>query len=60
MKKYELNEMTPKCLLRMKHQVQIWLPKQTDEEFIVVFLGIYSANIADHIIDADKYHEAFE
>ena len=55
----ELNDMTQKCLLRLKHQVQIRLPKQTAEGFIVVFLIICSANIADHIIDADIYHEAF-
>ena len=43
----------------MKHQVQIRIPKQTSEEFIVVFLNICSANIAYHIIDADIYHEVF-
>ena len=55
----ELNDMTPKCLLRVKHQVQIRLPKQTAENCIVVVLNIHSANIADYIIDADKYYEAF-
>ena len=33
--------------------------KKTDEEGIVVFLNICSANIADHVIDADICHEAF-
>ena len=33
--------------------------KKTTEECIVVFLDICSANIADHIIDADIYNEAF-
>ena len=56
---YELNDMTPKCLLRLKHQVQIRLPKQTAEKCIVAFLDVCRANIADHIIDADIYHEAF-
>ena len=55
----ELKDMTPKYLLRLKHQVHIWLPKQTAEECIVVFLDICSANIADHIIDTDRYHEVF-
>ena len=59
MKIDELNDMTQTCLLRMKHQVQIRIPKQTSEEFIVVFLNICSANIAYHIIDADIYHEVF-
>ena len=45
-------------LLIMKHQMQIRLPKQTAEECIFVFLNIYSANIADHIIDANIYYEA--
>ena len=58
-KTYELNDMTQKCLLRLKHQVKIRVPKQTAEYFIFVFLDIRSANIADHIIDADIYHEAF-
>ena len=58
-KKYELNDMTQKCLLRLKHQVQIRILKQTDEECIIVFLDILSANIVDNIIDADIYHEAF-
>ena len=55
----ELNDMTKKCLLRLKHQVKIRLPKQTTEECIVVFLDICSANISYHIIDADIYDEAF-
>ena len=55
----ELNDTNQKCLLNLKHQVQIWLPKQTAEECIVVFLNSCSANIADHIIDADIYPEAF-
>ena len=55
----ELNDITPKCILRLKHQVHIRLPKQTADEWIVVFLDICSANIADHIIDADIYHESF-
>ena len=59
MKTDELNYMTKKCLLRLKHQVKIRIPKQTAEECIVVFLNILSANIADHIIDADIYNEAF-
>ena len=56
----ELNDMTKKYPLRLKHQVNIQIPKQTAEECIVVFLDICSANIADHIIDADIYNEAFE
>ena len=59
MKTDELNDMTKKCLLRLKHQVKIRLPKQTAEECIVVFLNIRSASIADHIIDTDIYDEAF-
>ena len=59
MKTDELNDMTPKRLLLMKHQVYIKLPKQTTEKCMVVFLEICSANIADHIIDADMYHEVF-
>ena len=55
----DLNDMTKKCLLRLKHQVKILPPKQTTEECTVVFLDIRSANIADHIIDADIYDEAF-
>ena len=43
----------------MKNQVNIRLPKQTAEECIVVFLDICSADIADNIIDADIYDEAF-
>ena len=31
-KAYELNEINPKCLLRWKHQIQIWLPKQPAKE----------------------------
>ena len=58
-KTYELNDMTKKCLLRLKHQVNIRFPKQRAEECIVVFLDICSANIADHIIYADIYYEAF-
>ena len=54
----ELNDMTQKCLLRLNHQVYIRLPKQTTEDCIVMFLNICSANIADHIIDKDIYHEA--
>ena len=53
MKIDELNDMTKTFLLRLKHQLQIRFPKQTAEECIVVFLDIRSANIADHIIDAD-------
>ena len=45
--------MTNKCLLCLNHQVHIRLPKQTAEEYIVVFLNICSAKIAD------IYHEAF-
>ena len=59
MKKDELDDMTKTCLLRLKHQVNIRLPKQTAEECIVVFLDIHSANIADNIIDADIYNEDF-
>ena len=59
MKIDELNDMTKTCLLRLKHQVKTRLSKQTAEECIVVFLDICSANIADHIIDADIYYEAF-
>ena len=59
MKTDELNDMTKKCLLRLKHQMKIRLPKQTAEDCIVVFLDICSANIVDHIIDADIYDEAF-
>ena len=55
----ELNDMTQKCLLRMKHQVHIRHLKQTAEECIVVFLNICSANISYNIIDADIYHEEF-
>ena len=55
----ELNDMTQKCLLRLKHQVQIWLPKQITEDCIVMFLNIRSANIAYHIIDVNIYYEAF-
>ena len=55
----EINDITKKCLLRLKHQVKIWLPKQMAEECIFVFLDICSANIADHIIDADIYDEVF-
>ena len=51
--------MTQKYLLCLKHQVQIQLPKKTAEECIVVLLSIFSANITDHIIDLDIYHEAF-
>ena len=60
MKTNELNDMTKRCLLRLKHQVQIRLPEQMAEECIVVFLNICSANMTDHIIDADIYHEAFK
>ena len=59
MKTDELNDMTKKCLLSLKHQVKTQLPKQTVEDCIVVFLDICSAKIADHIIDADIYNEAF-
>ena len=59
MKKDELNDMNKKCLLRLKHQVQIRIPRQTAEKCISVVLDIHSANIADHIIDADKYHKVF-
>ena len=58
-KKDELNLMTPKILLRLKHQVQIQLPEQMDEGFLVVFLDICSATITYHSISADIYHEAF-
>ena len=58
-KPYELNDMTQKCLLRLKHQVKIRLPKQTAEEYIVVLLDICSADIADRIIDAYIYYWAF-
>ena len=58
-KKYELNDMTQKCLLRLKHQLYIWILKQNSEECIIVSIDILSANIADNIIDADIYHEAF-
>ena len=57
--KDELNSMTQKCLLCMKHQVHIWILKHTAEYCIGVFLDIFSANIADHIIDMDIYHEGF-
>ena len=53
---YELTGTPQNFLLRLKHQVQIWISKQTPEECIVVFIDICSANIADHIIDADTYH----
>ena len=59
MKTDELSDMTKTFLLRLEHQVKIRILKQTSEECIVVFLGIFSANIADHIIDADIYDEAF-
>ena len=59
MKTDQLNDMTKTFLLRLKDQVKTRLPKQTDEECIVVFLNICSANIADHIIDVDIYDEAF-
>ena len=59
MKTDEVNDMTKNCILRLKHQVKICLPKKTAEECIVVFLDIHRANIADHIIDADIYDEAF-
>ena len=59
MKIDELNDMTQKCLLRLKHRMYIRIPKQTAEECIFVFLNICSANISDHIIDADIYHDAF-
>ena len=59
MKTDELNDMTKKCLLPLKHQVKTRLPKQTAEECIVVLLDIHSDNIADHIIDADIYDEVF-
>ena len=51
----EMNDTTKKCLLRLKHQVQIRILKKTSEECIVVLLFIRSANIADHIIDANIY-----
>ena len=59
MKTDELNDMTQKCLLSLKHQVQIWLPKQTAEDSMFVSINIFIANIVDHIIDADICHEAF-
>ena len=59
MKTDELNDMNKKCPLRLKHQVQTRIPKQTAEECIVVLLDICITNIVDHIIDADIYHEAF-
>ena len=40
----------------------LWFQKisaDAAEECIVVFLDIRSANIADHIIDADIYDEVF-
>ena len=58
-KKDELDNTNQKRLLRLKHQVQTWIPKQTAEECIVVFLNIHSAKIADHIFYTDIYHEAF-
>ena len=60
MKTDKLNEITQKCLLHLKHQVHIQLPKQTDEECIFVLFDILSANIADHIIVSDIYHDAFD
>ena len=33
--------------------------KKTAEEYIVMLLDIHSANIANHIIDADIYHVEF-
>ena len=57
MKTDELNYMTQKFLLRLKHQVQIRLLKQAAEECIVVFPNIRSAVISYHIIDADIYDE---
>ena len=54
----ELNDMTKKYLLRLKHQVKIQILKQTAEECIVVFLDICSANIADNFNDADIYPES--
>ena len=51
--------MTKNCLLRLKHQVKIWLPKKTAEECIVVFLYICSDNTVDNMVDADIYYEAF-
>ena len=39
--------------------MQIRLLKKTAEDYIVVFVDIHSANIADHILDADIYHGAF-
>ena len=59
MKIDELNDMTKDCLLSLKHQVQIRLPKQTAEECIVVLPDIHSADIADCIIDEDIYNEDF-
>ena len=59
MKTKELNGMTKKCLLRLKHQVQIRLLKKMAEECIVVFLDIHSANIVDHILDSYIYDEVF-
>ena len=59
MKTNEPNDMTKRCLLRLKQQVKIRIPKQTSEDCIVVVLDIRSANIADHVIDADIYDEAF-
>ena len=59
MKTDDLNDMTKKYLLRLKHHVKIWLTKKTAEECIVIFLDISIANIADYIIDADIYHEVF-
>ena len=59
MKTDEPNDMTKKCLLRLKQQVNTRIPKQTSEECIVVVLDIRSADIVDHIIDADIYDEAF-
>ena len=59
MKTDELNDMTKKSLLRLKQQVKMWPRKKMAEECIVLFLDICSSNIADHIIDADIYDEAF-
>ena len=51
--------MTQNFLLRLKHQLQIRILKQTAEDYKVVFFNICSANIVDHIITADIYHEPF-
>ena len=50
--------MTQNFLLRLKHQLQIRILKQTAEDYKVVFLDICSANIVDYIITAQLIHDA--